>query len=160
MMLTQTIISIQCTKKCGGGTQKRTVKCFEPSLDTTQMKETDNCKYSERPQGFRNCNTHSCEETTTKSSTRINAVKYDPKVDLIQNDITPGKSFNPYNQTCSAAYLIFLHNFIIYPGSFIFSDCVDKFPNCHIVIRAQLCTYEYYINNCCAACKEATQDLY
>lgn len=54
------------------------------------MKETDNCKYSERPQGFRNCNTFNCEESEPIISKQS---KHDPKVDLVQNDITPGKNF-------------------------------------------------------------------
>jgi hypothetical protein len=53
------------------------------------MKETDNCKYSERPQGFRNCNTFSCDESEPIISKQS---KHDPKVDLVQNDITPGNN--------------------------------------------------------------------
>lgn len=58
------------------------------------MKETDNCKYVERPQGFRHCNTHHCTESTatTPKSLREIGDQYDPKVDLIQNDIATGKS--------------------------------------------------------------------
>lgn len=37
----------------------------------------------------------------------------------------------------------------------LISECEDRYPNCHFVVKARLCTYDYYIENCCAACKEA-----
>lgn len=155
-------VPIQCTKKCAGGTQKRVVKCLEPNLDTRQMKETDNCKYSERPPGFRQCNTHSCETTDLSNSSQASS-KEDPKVNLIQNDITPGNLITPLGRSLQQRTPIppppYLHEMIMNVSPIVISECVDKFPNCHIVIRAQLCTYEYYINNCCAACKEATYGL-
>lgn len=70
----------ECTKECNEGTQRRVVKCLEPR--DRLMRESDKCLYTERPVAFRTCNGHKCHEhagTTTE--------KYDPQVDLIQNDI-------------------------------------------------------------------------
>jgi len=50
----------ECSKACDGGTQKRVVKCFEPNLSETQMKESQNCRYAERPNAYTTCNTHAC----------------------------------------------------------------------------------------------------
>lgn len=35
------------------------------------------------------------------------------------------------------------------------AECQDNYKTCISVVKAKLCTYEYYIENCCASCKEA-----
>lgn len=50
----------ECNKKCGGGTQRRTVKCVEPHEQDGQMKESSNCRYSERDMSYRACNEEKC----------------------------------------------------------------------------------------------------
>lgn len=124
-----------------------------------QIKESEHCKYSERLPGFRSCNEQKCEPSETRSSPRSSAsnkpshsTQTDPKVDLVQNDITPGMYLSPLQAQITLRRLINL--------DFFFSDCEDKFPNCHLVIRAQLCTYDYYINHCCATCREAMEIKY
>lgn len=49
-----------CSKKCGGGTQRRIVKCLQPNLTEGQMKESNNCKYSDRELAYKACNEHDC----------------------------------------------------------------------------------------------------
>uniref|UniRef100_A0A8C4R7H6 PLAC domain-containing protein n=1 Tax=Eptatretus burgeri TaxID=7764 RepID=A0A8C4R7H6_EPTBU len=39
-------------------------------------------------------------------------------------------------------------------------DCVDKFPNCPTVARAQLCLYPYYRSACCASCSLPPRPLH
>lgn len=73
-----------CTKECNEGTQRRVVKCLEPNTKEKHMKESKSCLYTERPVAFRTCNGHKCHEQATTE-------RYDPQVDLIQNDIVPGK---------------------------------------------------------------------
>lgn len=46
------------------------------------MQESEHCKYTERLPAIQNCNELKCNSTTDKIQ--------DPKVDLIQNDTTPG----------------------------------------------------------------------
>lgn len=111
----------ECNKLCDGGTQKRTIRCFEPSISDKQLKESLNCRYSERPVGYRNCNTHECSQKNNNQLTSTTATTIDPRVDLIQNDIE--------------------------------SECRDEFPNCHLVIKARLCNYDYYNQNCCHSCR-------
>lgn len=74
------------------------MKCFEPDIKETLLKESDRCRYSERPQGFRSCNTHECgddedssEESTEEAPKVVVTTKKntEPKVRLIQNDSTP-----------------------------------------------------------------------
>lgn len=73
------------------------MKCFEPDVKEALLKETDNCRYSERPQGFRSCNTHDCNEDDSSEESTEAPVKVvvptkkhtEPKVRLIQNDSTP-----------------------------------------------------------------------
>lgn len=36
-------------------------------------------------------------------------------------------------------------------------ECEDRYRNCQAVVKARLCTYDYYIENCCFACKEAIE---
>lgn len=38
--------------------------------------------------------------------------------------------------------------------------CIDDFPNCHLVIKAKLCSYAYYNNHCCQTCKIKTNEIY
>jgi hypothetical protein len=112
-----------CTKTCGGGTQKRTVKCFEPNSREKQLKESQTCKYAERPVGYRNCNTHSCSDEQPKAPENYS----EPRVDLIQNDITP--------------------------------ECTDQYPNCNLVIKASLCNYAYYYEQCCHSCQYSRLEI-
>lgn len=32
-------------------------------------------------------------------------------------------------------------------------DCIDEFTNCHLIVKAKLCSYEYYQQNCCYSCR-------
>ncbi|XP_070496473.1 thrombospondin type-1 domain-containing protein 4 isoform X2 [Chironomus tepperi] len=66
----------ECSKSCGNGMQKRTVKCLEVDKKDMTLRESNSCKYLERPTSMRYCNTQSCSETTTRN----------PRVDIIQND--------------------------------------------------------------------------
>lgn len=75
-----------CTKSCNEGTQRRVVKCLEPNLIDKRMRESDNCLYTDRPVAFRTCNPQKCDEGGDKPQVDT----YDPKVDLIQNDVVPG----------------------------------------------------------------------
>ncbi|CAG9799230.1 unnamed protein product [Chironomus riparius] len=66
----------ECSKSCGNGMQKRTVKCLEVDKKDMTLRESNSCKYLERPTSMRYCNTHNCSEITTRN----------PRVDMIQND--------------------------------------------------------------------------
>uniref|UniRef100_A0A336LKH9 CSON007946 protein n=1 Tax=Culicoides sonorensis TaxID=179676 RepID=A0A336LKH9_CULSO len=116
----------ECSKKCGDGTQRRIVKCLEPNEAEGQMKESSNCKYSDRELAYKTCNVQDCQETSRSSTTEPPAALYDPRVDMIQND----------------------------------SNCVDDFPNCHLVVKAKLCDYKYYLDHCCSSCRLKTDELY
>lgn len=87
---------LQCTKDCGSGTQRRIVKCYEPDLKEKILRECDNCRYSERPQGFRSCNLHECDKDAPTTTTEIAEKKItstkkhvEPSVRFIQNDSVP-----------------------------------------------------------------------
>lgn len=40
------------------------------------------------------------------------------------------------------------------------SNCIDDFPNCHLVVKAKLCDYKYYLDHCCSSCRIKPNDLY
>ncbi|KAF5283828.1 hypothetical protein FQA39_LY04648 [Lamprigera yunnana] len=39
------------------------------------------------------------------------------------------------------------------------NTCVDNIRNCHLVVQARLCQYQYYIDNCCMSCRKSSQDI-
>lgn len=73
----------QCSRPCGTGSQKRTIKCLSYEPNDGEMKESDSCRHKKRKRASQACNMHSCDITTEPTP--------DPRVDLIQNDIAPGK---------------------------------------------------------------------
>ncbi|XP_043654552.1 thrombospondin type-1 domain-containing protein 4 isoform X2 [Drosophila teissieri] len=52
----------ECTKACGGGTQRRTVRCLEYDIKMNALRESTHCRYTNRDPIFRNCNVQTCEE--------------------------------------------------------------------------------------------------
>lgn len=41
-----------------------------------------------------------------------------------------------------------------------FAECEDNYQNCEVAVKARLCTYDFYIENCCASCREANEHGY
>ncbi|KAH8287902.1 hypothetical protein KR018_006958, partial [Drosophila ironensis] len=52
----------ECSKSCGGGTQRRSVKCLDYDSKLNVLRESSQCRYAARDPIYRNCNTQSCEE--------------------------------------------------------------------------------------------------
>ncbi|EAA13911.4 AGAP010003-PA [Anopheles gambiae str. PEST] len=50
----------ECTKPCGGGNQRRVVKCLEFNLRDKLLQESGGCRYADRPTSYRVCNEESC----------------------------------------------------------------------------------------------------
>ena len=40
------------------------------------------------------------------------------------------------------------------------ATCLDEFPNCNLVIKANLCGYAYYNEHCCQSCRLVSNDLF
>lgn len=40
------------------------------------------------------------------------------------------------------------------------ATCTDEFPNCNLVIKANLCGYAYYNEHCCQSCRLISNDLF
>ena len=77
------------------------MKCLEPAIKENILRESTSCKYSERPIGYRACNSHDCSLSST--------TEYDPRVDLIQNDASCRDEFPNCNlvikaKLCGYAY--------------------------------------------------------
>jgi hypothetical protein len=130
----------QCSKKCGNGIQRRHLKCLEVDKTERVLRESKNCKYSERPNAMRYCNSHDCSGENFSSSFfnekliiflkfkfTETTTTYDPRVDMIQSD-------DP--------------------------KCRDEFPNCQMVLKSKLCGYHYYNENCCQSCRMISNELY
>lgn len=66
---------------------------MEPNVKEKLLQESERCRYSERPVGYRTCNTDECDNNKDlrTTSTTTTTESYEPRVDLIQNDISPGK---------------------------------------------------------------------
>ncbi|XP_017099283.2 thrombospondin type-1 domain-containing protein 4 isoform X1 [Drosophila bipectinata] len=61
----------ECTKSCGGGTQRRAVKCLDYDLKLNILKESNQCRYAARDPIYRNCNTELCEEEMQKTEPAV-----------------------------------------------------------------------------------------
>ncbi|KAH8281807.1 hypothetical protein KR054_003092, partial [Drosophila jambulina] len=59
----------ECTKPCGGGTQRRSVKCLEYDVKLNALRESTQCRYASRDPIYRNCNAEKCEEEVKKIET-------------------------------------------------------------------------------------------
>lgn len=81
---------------CGSGSQRRIAKCFEHDLKEKLLVESDKCRYIERQQAFRSCNTQECEKEMTTTTTTTTTIEQptttttkkhvEPRVQFIQND--------------------------------------------------------------------------
>lgn len=70
--------------------QRRNVKCLR--LENQEMRESDGCRYLYRLPAYQSCNKEDCEEVTTQAALTATTMgnPFDARVDLIQNDISPG----------------------------------------------------------------------
>lgn len=76
----------ECNKPCGGGTQKRTIKCLAPNVTEKNLEESLNCKYSERPIGYRKCNSHNCSQNNSNHLSKQNSANFINRDDILQRD--------------------------------------------------------------------------
>ncbi|XP_070854221.1 thrombospondin type-1 domain-containing protein 4 isoform X1 [Drosophila suzukii] len=66
----------ECTKPCGGGTQRRSVKCLEYDIKMNALRESTQCRYTTREPIYRTCNTEKCEEEQKSEATPTCADKF------------------------------------------------------------------------------------
>ncbi|XP_017042914.1 thrombospondin type-1 domain-containing protein 4 isoform X2 [Drosophila ficusphila] len=52
----------ECTKPCGGGTQRRSVKCLEYDVKFNSLRESTKCRYTTRDTIYRSCNVQKCDD--------------------------------------------------------------------------------------------------
>lgn len=81
------------------------------------LKESDKCRYVERQQAFRSCNTHECEkETATQTTERVTTTTkkhVEPRVQFIQNDAITCKLQSIFMSKCfSCGFSFFFKRFL------------------------------------------------
>ncbi|XP_052863931.1 thrombospondin type-1 domain-containing protein 4 [Anopheles cruzii] len=118
----------ECTKPCGSGNQRRVVKCLEFNLRDKMLQESVSCRYADRPTAYRMCNEDPCPQTTATpvTTTAAGSTSQFPLLDSDEYRTDP--MLNDEN-------------------------CRDQFPNCSIVMKAKLCSFDYYMQACCVTCR-------
>ncbi|XP_053673801.1 thrombospondin type-1 domain-containing protein 4 [Anopheles nili] len=135
----------ECTKLCGGGNQRRVVKCLEFNLRDKLLQESGGCRYADRPISYRVCNEESCPVSTIPpSTTTTTAATSSSFTTPVSSSVS---SADPYYETRSD----------MMPND---ENCRDDFPNCTIVLKAKLCNYAYYSQACCQMCRTRQNELY
>uniref|UniRef100_UPI00358F02E4 thrombospondin type-1 domain-containing protein 4-like isoform X2 n=1 Tax=Myxine glutinosa TaxID=7769 RepID=UPI00358F02E4 len=145
----------QCSKDCGEGVQAREVICVmrsfrvgkamtvtspedcsgEPAPARTQTCILKPCGFAWYMTSWSSCS-HTCGGGTWEREVRCLDDAAQPS-DGCTAERRPEKQQPCNTQACALR---------------IGPDCVDKFPNCPTVARAQLCLYPYYLSACCASC--------
>lgn len=128
----------QCSRTCGTGEQSREVHCLDE-----KQKLTNTCPEELRPPARRTCNTHECgtqAATSGDTEKRGNTHHIKSNDNPVQNNGVNDQAI-PDNNGADEVH---------HKGN----ECVDKFPNCHLVVQARLCKYKYYHNNCCHSCRK------
>ncbi|XP_053663428.1 thrombospondin type-1 domain-containing protein 4 [Anopheles marshallii] len=135
----------ECTKPCGGGNQRRVIKCLEFNLRDKLLQESGGCRYSDRPISYRVCNEESCPTSTASPATpaTIRTTTYS----TYTTTMSASSSVDPYYETRPD----------MMPND---ETCRDDFPNCTIVLKAKLCNYAYYSQACCQMCRTRQNELY
>ncbi|XP_061511351.1 thrombospondin type-1 domain-containing protein 4 [Anopheles gambiae] len=134
----------ECTKPCGGGNQRRVVKCLEFNLRDKLLQESGGCRYADRPTSYRVCNEESCPVSTAPPATSTTTRTTTSYTTTLP---TSSSSVDPYYEARSDM----MSND---------ENCRDDFPNCTIVVKAKLCNYAYYSQACCQMCRTRQNELY
>lgn len=128
----------KCSKSCGGGSQKRTIKCLEVDRVNKVLRESKNCKYVERPLIIRHCNMEDCTGKLIKFLFLLLIFYF---IILIGIEVSTLPFINDVQND-------------------MISSCRDEFPNCNMVFKSNLCAYHYYNTNCCKSCRMISNELY
>ncbi|XP_050084758.1 thrombospondin type-1 domain-containing protein 4-like [Anopheles aquasalis] len=119
----------ECTKPCGGGNQRRVVKCLEFNLRAGMLQESVSCRYADRPTAYRVCNEDACPSTTATTAPTASSSSTSSQPSMDSDDYSVDLMLND-------------------------GDCRDEFPNCSVVVKARLCGYDYYKQACCVTCRQ------
>ncbi|XP_046491552.1 thrombospondin type-1 domain-containing protein 4 isoform X1 [Neodiprion pinetum] len=151
-----------CTVSCGPGSQHRDVACLASKGGDLKIVGETNCRELTRPETDQRCLRPPCpvewftsdwSECTQScgAGTQSRVVRC-----LFEGVPTTGcaKSSEPKSRrTCEKQPCKSKANFDIPPKPpkkvHEKSDCVDKYPNCSLVLKARLCRIKYYKHSCC-----------
>ncbi|KAF4514264.1 UNVERIFIED_CONTAM: hypothetical protein B566_EDAN018667 [Ephemera danica] len=138
-----------CSHGCGTGSQRREVRCLDEAY-----RPSSSCTQELRPTIHRACNTHACErghsdvgDRSSSNEDEQNAVAPRERLHArAHHNVVPAASTSSHHGSHLQAHDAHEDSGGAGP------DCVDKFPNCNLVVQARLCKYKYYRNACCVAC--------
>ncbi|XP_055923558.1 thrombospondin type-1 domain-containing protein 4 isoform X2 [Eupeodes corollae] len=153
-----------CTGSCFNLTKSRQVLCIQNQL----IVDNEDCKAELKPESTQKCSlgdveycsakwhysewsecTKSCDGGTQRRSVKC------LEVNETENTLTESikcryskrepiyRSCNTF--ACSEPRVDLIQNDIA-------PTCIDEFNDCHLAVKAKLCSYEYYQQNCCYSC--------
>ncbi|RXG73852.1 ADAMTS-like protein 4 [Armadillidium vulgare] len=141
-----------CSSLCGNGTKSREVVCVVYLRGSFRATFENECDPAKRPKETGVCNTQDCPPhwyftDWTECSRKCGRGSQRRAVQCLDSIQHPSlecsiaerpQTTRPCNtQPCNEPR---------------FGNCVDRFQNCLMVLRARLCKYSYYKTICCATC--------
>ncbi|XP_044316123.1 thrombospondin type-1 domain-containing protein 4 [Drosophila rhopaloa] len=90
----------ECSKSCGGGNQRRSVKCLEYDMKLNVLRESSQCRYTTREPIYRGCNAQNCEEVPITPAVPICTDKF-PNCQLASQ--AKLCSYDYYRDNCCAS---------------------------------------------------------
>lgn len=145
----------QCSTSCGDGIQSRHVVCMVLSRNQMAPAADSECDVGAKPRDRKNCRERDCgylwlrSEWSECSKTcgggwKTRSVKcVDDRMDssaLCREEERPSESDSCNTTKCLES------------KEDKDNSCSDKYPNCAVVVQANLCRYPYYQRKCCQSC--------
>ncbi|XP_066588315.1 thrombospondin type-1 domain-containing protein 4-like isoform X2 [Prorops nasuta] len=151
-----------CSVSCGNGIQKRETICVSKIEKGFAIRPEEDCGVA-RPSQQQICSMNPCPpewytsdwSQCTISSGKALAIR---TVRCLQDRtvaVDCSQTTKPiHQQTCNAQPSkkeLMMHKTVKKVGEV--ADCVDKYPNCNLVVKTGLCRIRYYKHSCCK-CRE------
>ncbi|XP_048225021.1 thrombospondin type-1 domain-containing protein 4 [Perognathus longimembris pacificus] len=142
----------QCSVECGSGVQQREVICVRKDEAAFAVLDPHACSSLERPPRQQPCRRQPCGAAwfstewsvcskTCQGGFRVREAR------CLSEDRTLSDLCDPHlkpeeREACNPQDCL--------PE--VDASCQDKYFNCHVVVQARLCIYQYYQGACCASC--------
>lgn len=128
----------QCSVTCGTGAQTRLVRCILEGVGDTS------CPELARPIERQQCSLDPCKKELPLPSKASSKPPSKPPKSEFQDRVDGSSNA----RMCPNESMI-----SVFPEAYETSECVDKHPNCALVVKNGLCRIKYYKYSCCR-CRE------
>lgn len=146
----------KCTVPCGEGWRERSVLCVQKTSDGAyHILDASQCIESNKPTARETCRQDECETMWymtdwSKCSVSCGGGVKHRHVQCLNNDMEHSTLCSERERPADMASCNEdrcwtrrnSHN----------NGCVDRYPNCVVVVQTRLCRYPYYQRNCCRSC--------